>query len=245
MQLNSMPCPGYPRDTTSPFPGLAVPVVHVKTDLFVEYDSAGLVPKWLFGVMMLGKDLIFYGETDVGHRIRGDMQRLWRIEKGKDPSTVPFHHARLPVYSWMSGSVTTNMYHFDKHTMLIGTTNRWDKQVYPPRSLFLTPLSAPGLAHCCTSNLSFFPSHFQLPNYLTYSAGHFEEMPNNNLGGFMPLTHVLWYLDKYLVDCEILMQWVLWMRRWPWPQRLRRREGGRKWRFCLCRQSSNRTLAVP
>ena len=26
-------------------------------------------------------------------------------------------------------------------------------------------------------------------------------MQNKNLGGFMPLIHVLWYLDKYLVDC--------------------------------------------
>ena len=44
-------------------------------------------------------------------------------------------------------------------------------------------------------------SHLQLPNYLTYSAAHFEDMQNKNLGGFMPLIHVLWYLDKYLVDC--------------------------------------------
>ena len=42
-------------------------------------------------------------------------------------------------------------------------------------------------------------SHLQLPNYVLYSAGHFEEMQNKNLGGFMPLIHVLWYLDKYLL----------------------------------------------
>ena len=110
----------------------------VNADLFGEYDSAGFIPKWLFDVMMLGKDLIFYGETDVVYRIGRDMQRLWRIEKEKDPTTLPFYHARLPVYSWMSGSVTTNMYRFDEHTMWIGTTSRWDKQVYVPRSLFLT-----------------------------------------------------------------------------------------------------------
>ena len=34
---------------------------------------------------------------------------------------------------------------------------------------------------------------------VSYSAGHFEEMQNKNLGGFMPLIHVLWYLDKYLL----------------------------------------------
>ena len=34
---------------------------------------------------------------------------------------------------------------------------------------------------------------------MTYSAGHFEEMQNKNLGGFMPLIHVLWYLVKYLL----------------------------------------------
>ena len=30
---------------------------------------------------MLGKDIIFYGDADVVHRIGCDMQRLWRIEK--------------------------------------------------------------------------------------------------------------------------------------------------------------------
>ena len=40
----------------------------------------------------------------------------------------------------------------------------------------------------------------QLPNYVMYSAAHFEEMQNKNLGGFMPLMHVLWYLDRYLLD---------------------------------------------
>ena len=33
----------------------------INADLFVEYDTAGFVPKWPFDVMMLGKDLIFYG----------------------------------------------------------------------------------------------------------------------------------------------------------------------------------------
>ena len=27
------------------------------------------------------------------------------------------------------------------------------------------------------------------------------QQQNKNLGGFMPLIHVLWYLDKYLLDC--------------------------------------------
>ena len=69
-------------------------------NLFVEYDSAGFVPKWLFDVMMLGKDLIIYGETGVMSRIGRDIQRLWCVQKEKDPSTVPFYHAELPVYSW-------------------------------------------------------------------------------------------------------------------------------------------------
>jgi hypothetical protein len=34
---------------------------------------------------------------------------------------------------------------------------------------------------------------------VSYSAGHFEEMQEKNLGGFMPLIHVLWSLDKYLL----------------------------------------------
>ena len=52
----------------------------------------------------------------------------------------------------------------------------------------------------CTgaSVIRYYTSHLQLPNYVSYSAGHFEEMQNKNLGGFMPLIHVLRYLDKYL-----------------------------------------------
>ena len=42
--------------------------------------------------------------------------------------------------------------------------------------------------------------HLQLPDYVTYSTGHFEEMQNKNLGCFLPLRHVLWYLDKCLLD---------------------------------------------
>ena len=50
------------------------------------------------------------------------------------------------------------------------------------------------------SVIRLYSSHLQLPNYVTYSAGHFEEMQNKNLGGFMPLIHVQWYLDKYPLD---------------------------------------------
>ena len=50
------------------------------------------------------------------------------------------------------------------------------------------------------SAFRLYSSHLQLPNYVTYAAGRFEEMQNKNLGGFMPLIHVLWYLDKYLLD---------------------------------------------
>ena len=38
--------------------------------------------------------------------------------------------------------------------------------------------------------------------YVTHYAGHFQEMQSKNLGGFMPLIHVLWYLDGYLLDCR-------------------------------------------
>ena len=71
----------------------------VNADLFVETDSAGFVPKWLVDVMMLGKDLLFYGDTDVVYRIGRLIQRVWRMQKDKDPTAVPFYHARLPVYS--------------------------------------------------------------------------------------------------------------------------------------------------
>ena len=135
---------------------LQYPLWVINADFFVEYDSAGFVPKWLFDVMMLGKDVIFYGEADVVHRIGRDMQRLWRMEKDKDPTTVPFYHARLPVYSSFLGPVTGNIHQFNEHCMWIGTTSRWEKQVY----LLLAPvrisLCARGLAHCCLRYSSLF-----------------------------------------------------------------------------------------
>ena len=79
------------------FRDLQYPLWVVNADLFVEYDSAGFFPKWLFDEMMLGKDVIFYGDADVVHRIGRDMQRLWRMENDKDPTRAPFYHARLPV----------------------------------------------------------------------------------------------------------------------------------------------------
>ena len=113
------------------FRDLQYPLWVINADLFVEYDSAGFVPNWLFDVMMLVKDVIFYGEPDVVHRIGRDMQRLWRTEKDKNPTTAPFSHARLPVDSSFSGPVTSsNMHKFAKHCMWIGTMSCWDKQVY-------------------------------------------------------------------------------------------------------------------
>ena len=106
------------------FPDLQYPLWLVTADLFVEYDTAGFVPKWLFDVMMLGKDVIFFGEANVVHRIGCDIQRLWRMEKDKDSTTVPFYHARLPVYSWLSGPVTSSTYQLDEHCIRIGTTSR-------------------------------------------------------------------------------------------------------------------------
>ena len=110
--------------TLARFRDLQYPFWVINADLFVAYDSARFVPKWLFDVMMLGKDLIFHGKADVVHRIGRNMQRLWRMEKDKDQTTVPFYHARLPVYSWLSGPVTSNMYELDEHCMWIGTTGR-------------------------------------------------------------------------------------------------------------------------
>ena len=73
------------------FRDLQHPLWVINTDLFVEYYSAGFVPKWLFNVMMLGKDVIFYGEADVVHRIGRDMQRLWRMERIR-----PQCHSTMP-----------------------------------------------------------------------------------------------------------------------------------------------------
>ena len=137
--------------------------------------------------MMLGKDLILYGDTDMANRLDRDAQRLWCVKKEKDPSTVPFHHAPFSVYSWMLGPVATNMHQFDQHTVWIGGNFGRDNKGYPSPSLFMTPLSAQDLARCSTSYASLLPSHLQLPNYLTYSAGHCEEMQDRYLGGLMPL----------------------------------------------------------
>ena len=126
---------------------LQYPLWVIKADLLVENDSAGFVPKWLFDVMMLGKDVIVYGEADVVHRIGRDMQRLWRMEKDKDPTTVLFYHARLPVYSWLSGPVASNMYQLHEHCMWIRTTSRWYKQVYLLFSPVSMPLCARGLRY--------------------------------------------------------------------------------------------------
>ena len=138
------------------FRDLRYPLWVINADLFVEYDTAGFVPEWLFDVMMLGKDLIFYGEADVVHRIGRDIQRLWRMEKDNDPTTVPFYHVRLPVYSWLSGLVTSSTYQFDEHCMWIGTTSRWDKHVYLLLSPVTMSLCARALAHCCLRYSSLY-----------------------------------------------------------------------------------------
>ena len=138
------------------FRDLQYPLWVINADLFVEYDTAGFVLKWLFDVMMLGKDVIFYGEADVVHRIGRDIQSLWCMDKDKDPATVPFYHVRLLVYSWLPGPVTSSTYPFDEHCMWIGTTSRWDKQVYLLLSPVLMPLCARGLAHCCLRNSSLY-----------------------------------------------------------------------------------------
>ena len=138
------------------FRDLQYPLWVVNTGILLEYDSAVFVPKWLFDVTMLGKNVIFYGDADVVHRIGRDMHRLWRMEKDKDPTAAPFYHARLPVYSWLSGSVASNMYPFNEHYMPIRTTSRWDKQVYLlPSSVSMT-LCARGLAHYCLRDMSLF-----------------------------------------------------------------------------------------
>ena len=46
------------------FRDLQYPLWVFNTDLFLQCYSAGFVPKWLFDGMMLGRDLIFYGDVD-------------------------------------------------------------------------------------------------------------------------------------------------------------------------------------
>ena len=182
------------------FRDLQYPLWAVNADLFVEYDSAGFVPKWLVDVMMLAKDVTFYGDADVVHRIGGGMQRLCRMKKDKDPTTAPFYHARLPVYSWLSGSVTSNMYQFDEHCMWIAQRVAEISKYICFCHQFRSPCVSEA-SHSAFSVIPLYSSQLQVPNYVTYSAGHFQEMQNKNRGGFMPLIHVLWYLEKYLLDC--------------------------------------------
>ena len=120
-KFSSTACRIEDTEETPParFLDLQYPFWVINADLFVEYDTARFVQKWLFDVMMLGKDVIFYGEADVVHRIGRDIQRLWRMEKDKDPTTVPFYHVRLPVYSWLSSPATSSTYQFDEHCMWI------------------------------------------------------------------------------------------------------------------------------
>ena len=94
------------------------------------------------------------------------------------------------------------------------------------------------------SVIRLYLSHLQLPNYVTYCAGHFEEMQNKNLGGFRPLIHVLWYLDKYLLDSGQADAVVVVDDSLPWPQRLRCPTSELNWRFWLCQRSSKRTLQM-
>ena len=88
-------------------------------------------------------------------------------------------------------------------------------------------------------------SHLQLQNYLTYFAGHFEEMQIKNPGGFMPLSHVLLYLDKYLVDCGNIDAVVVVDEMPAMAASIAISEGGLRWRFWLYQRSSKRTLAMP
>ena len=179
------------------------------------------------------------------HRIGGDMQRLWRMEKDKDPTTLPFYHARLPVYSLLSGPVTScytsNMYQFDEHCMWIGTTSRWDKQVYLLLSPVLMPLCARGLAHCCLRYSSLFIT-FTVAELCDIFRWTFRRDAEQEPWWFHASDSRTWTNIFWTVG--MLMRWLLWMTRLPWLQRLRCRtsRGGLKWRFWLCQRSSKRTL---
>ena len=86
-------CRSEDIEETPVFWDLQYPLWVVNADLLVDDDSAGFFPKWLFDVLMLGKDLIFYGDADVVHHIGCNMQRLWCMERDKDRTTAPFYHA--------------------------------------------------------------------------------------------------------------------------------------------------------
>ena len=158
----------------------------LNADLFVEYDSAGFVPKWLFDVMMLGKDVIFYGDADVVHRIGRDIRRLMRMEKDQDPTRLPFYHARLPVYSWLQATCIS-----------LTSTECGSEQRVAVRSRYICFFCrfrcrcVREASRTAVSVIGVYSSHLQLPNYVTYPAGYFQEMQNQNLGGSMPLIHVL------------------------------------------------------
>ena len=150
--------------------------------------------------MMLGKDLIFYGNADIVHLMGRDVQRLWLIEKDKDRTTTPFYDAQFPVYSWLLGSVTSNMYQFDEHSMWIGTTSGWDKQVYLLLSPVGMPLCARGLVHCCLLYSSLFIA-FAVAQLCEVFCWPFQRDAQQEPLWFHASDQVLWYVDKYLSDC--------------------------------------------
>ena len=222
---------------------LQYPLRVINADLFVEYDTAGFVPKWLFDVMMLGNDVIFYGEADVVHRIGRDIQRLWRMDKDKDPTTVPFYHVRLPVYSWLSGPVTSSTYQFDEHCMSMGTTSRWDKQVYLLLSPLTMPLCARGLAHCCLRYSSLYIT-FTVAELCVVFRWTFRRDAEQEPWWFHASDSRAVVPDKYplgsgYADAVVVVDDT------PAMAAKIAMSDVRKWRFWLCQRSSKRTLGMP
>ena len=228
------------------FRDLQYPLWVINADLFVEYDSAGFVPKWLFDVMMLGKDVIFYGKADVVQVLAATCRGcgVWRRKR-----IQPQCHSTMPGCRYTLG------YRVPSAAICISPTSTvcGSEQRVAGISRYICFFRR--LRCRCVREASRtaafiicpYSSHLQLPKYVTYSAGHFEEMQNRNLGGFMPLIHVLWFLNKYLLDSGHADAVVVFHDTPAMAAKIpcQTSRKGLKWGFWLCQRSSKRTLRMP
>ena len=74
------------------FLDLKNPIWVVNADLLDGRDLGALVPRWLFDVVMSGKDVMFYGVTDVVIAIGKDLQKYNKEHKAKDPKKLACQH---------------------------------------------------------------------------------------------------------------------------------------------------------
>ena len=96
------------------FMDLKNPLWVVIADLLDGCDLGALVPHWLFDVVMSGKDVMFYGDTDLATAIGKDLQKYSRDQKAKDPKALACHRlsclfSRGRVHGWLPTSIFSTL----------------------------------------------------------------------------------------------------------------------------------------